>query len=172
MTSSGVEEYSLGVGGRNHMLLTVERTSVSATKQPTRPLGAEAEQELNITVVFTTVESTLAALKEAGSLASQLGARIVLVVPQVVPHPIPLDAPPVLVKSCENRFRVMASKSRVKTNVQIYLCRDRFDTLTSVLKPGSIVVLGGRKRWGMTKEERLGRRLQSAGYEVIFKKVA
>ena len=74
-----------------------------------------------------------------------------------------------LVEFNENRFRVMASKSSVETSVHIYLCRDRFETLASVLKPGSIVVLGGRKRWWPTKDERLARQLRRAGYEVIFK---
>jgi hypothetical protein len=115
------------------------------------------------------VESTLAALKEAGNLANSLGARIKLVVPQVVPYPLPLETPPVLVEFNENRFRVMASESPVETNVHIYLCRDRFETLTAALAPGSIVVLGGRKRWWPTKDEILARQLRRVGYEVLFK---
>ena len=39
----------------------------------------------------------------------------------------------------------------------------------SVLKPGSIVVVGGAKRWWPTKNEILARQLRRAGYEVIFK---
>ena len=84
-------------------------------------------------MVFTSVEATLAALKEAGNLANSLGARITLVVPQVVPYPLPLETPPVLVEFNENRFRVIASESPVETSVQIYLCRDPFETLTLVL---------------------------------------
>jgi hypothetical protein len=113
-------------------------------------------------------------LKEAGNLASSLGARIRLVVPQVVPYPLPLETPPVRAEFNENRFRVIASESPVETSVQIYLCRDRFEALSSALKPGSIVVLGGRKRWWSTrwvpsKDERLARQLRRAGYEVFFK---
>jgi hypothetical protein len=126
-------------------------------------------QRLNIAVVFTSVDSTLAALKEAGNLANSLGARITLVVPQVVPYPLPLESPPVPVLFNENRFRVLASRSPVETSVHTYLGRDRFQTLTSVLKAGSIVVLGGRKRWWPTKDETLARKLRRAGYEVLFK---
>jgi hypothetical protein len=151
------------------MSLAIEKVLRPAPGRPAQPTRVEADQQLNIAVVFTSVESTLAALKEAGSLANSLGARIKLVVPQVVPYPLPLETPPVLVEFNENRFRVMASQSPVETSVQIYLCRDRFQTLTAALTPGSIVVLGGRKRWWPTKDETLARQLRRAGYEVLFK---
>jgi hypothetical protein len=151
------------------MSLAIEKILMPATGHPAQPVREEADQQLKIVVVFTSVESTLAALKEAGNLANSLGARIELVVPQVVPHPLPLETPPVLVEFNENRFRVMASESPVETSVQIYLCRDRFETLTGALKPGSIVVLGGKKRWWPTKDETLARRLRRAGHEVLFK---
>ena len=152
------------------MSLAIEKILAPATGQPSRP-AEDIGQKLGIVVVFTSVNSTLAALKEAGNLANSLGARITLVVPQVVPYPLPLESPPVLVEFNENRFRVMASKSPVETSVQIYLCRDQFETLASVLKPGSIVVLGGKKRWWPTKDELLARQLRRAGYEVLFKEM-
>ena len=151
------------------MSLAIEKLLAPRTGRPTPPSGEEAEQKLNIAVVFTSVASTLAALKEAGNLASSLGARIKLVVPQVVPYPLPLETPPVRAEFNENRFRVITSESPVETSVQIYLCRDRFEALTSALKPGSIVVLGGKRRWWSTRDERLAWKLRRAGYEVLFK---
>lgn len=151
------------------MSLAIEKILRPATGHPTQPVREEADQKLNIAVVFTSAESTLAALKQAGNLANSLGARITLVVPQVVPHPLPLETPPVLVEFNENRFRVMASQSPVETSVQIYLCRDRLETLTAALAPGSIVIIGGRKRWWPTKDETLARQLRRSGYEVLFK---
>ena len=93
------------------MSLAIEKILAPATGHPARHAGDDADQKLNIAVVFTSVASTLTALKEAGNLASDLGARIMLVVPQVVPYPLPLDTPPVLIEFNENRFRVMASQS-------------------------------------------------------------
>ena len=151
------------------MSLAIEKLLVPRTGHPTRPIGEEADQKLNIAVVFTSVESTLAALKEAGNLANSLSARITLIVPQVVAYPLPLETPPVLVEFNENRLRVMASESPVETSVHIYLCRDQFETLASVLSPGSIVVLGGRKRWWPTREKRLASKLRRIGHEVVFK---
>jgi hypothetical protein len=152
------------------MSLAIEKILVPAKVRPVEPAIEEVDRKLNISVVFTSVKSTLAALKEAGSLASSLGARITLLVPQVVPYPLPLESPPVLVEFNENRFRVIASESLVETNVNIYLCRDKLQTLTSVLSRGSIVVLGGRKRrWWPSRDEILARELRHAGYEVLFK---
>jgi len=129
----------------------------------------ETVEKLNIAVVFTSVGATLAALREAGALANHLCARITLLVPQVVPYPLPLENPPASLEFLENRFRVMANEGPVETRVQICLCRERLAALKSVLKPGSIVVLGGPKRWWPTKNETLARQLRRAGYEVIFK---
>jgi hypothetical protein len=150
------------------MSLAIEKLLVPQVGHPTRPVGEVADQKLNIAVVFTSVESTLAALKEAGNLANSLGARITLVVPQVVPYPLPLETPPVLVEFSEHRFRVIASESPVETSVQIYLCRDRLEMLLATLCPNSLVVIGGRKKWWPTTERLTARRLRQAGHKVIF----
>ena len=118
------------------MSLASEKVPVRATGYPTRSLGDDADQRLKIAVLFTSVESTLAALKEAGDLANHLGAQITLVVPQVVPYPLPLEGPPVRVEFSERRFRVIASESPVETTVQIYLCRDRWAARPSRLPAG------------------------------------
>jgi hypothetical protein len=151
------------------MPLGLDKFLASAPGFPTAPAAERTDQRLNIAVVFTSVQATLAALKEAGNLANNLGARITLIVPEVVPYAVPLDTPPVLVEFNENRFRVIASESAVETSVRICLCRDRFVGLGSALNPGSIVVLGGPKRWWQTKNQRLASDLRRAGYEVIFK---
>jgi len=151
------------------MALALEKRLAPALGQPSRPVVAESDQNLNIAVVFTSVEPTLTALKEAGALATSLGARINLLVPQVVPYPLPLESPPVLLDFNEKRFKVIASESPVETNVLIYLCRDPFETLASVLDPGALVVVGGPKRWWPTREQILARRLRRAGHQVVFK---
>ncbi|MCU1336539.1 MAG: hypothetical protein JWO19_2120 [Bryobacterales bacterium] len=151
------------------MSLAIERHLTPAPGHPTQHAVEQQDLSLNIAVVFTSVESTLAALKEAGALAQSLGAQITLLVPQVVPYPLPLESPPVLIDFSEKRFHVIASQSSVETKVCIYLCRDRLEALKSVLRPGSIVVIGGRKRWWPTGEERLAHKLRKAGHEVFLK---
>ncbi len=153
--------------GKN-MRLALEKLVVPAIRRrmPARP--DVPEHRLNMAVVFTSTAATVAALKKAGALAESLSARITLVVPQIVPFPLPLESPPVLLEFSERRFRQIAEDSPVETTVQIYLCRDRNETLRAVLAPRSLVVVGGRRRWWHTAEQRLARQLRRAGHEVIF----
>jgi hypothetical protein len=148
----------------------LERILTPSVSRPPRLEPAETTSKLNVFVIFTSVDATLQALKEAGNLAHQLNGRIMLVAPQVVPYPLPLTSPPVLLDWNERRLRVIANQSAVETIVRIYLCRDRWQALEQVLRPHSVVVVGGRKRWWPTCESRLARRLRHAGHEVIFAK--
>ena len=149
------------------MLLALEKLLLPGSGVP-QP-SVETESRLNISVVFTSVTPTLAALKRAGELANQLGGHITLLVPQVVLYPLPLESPPVLLVWNERRFRVIANQSPVETMVRLYLCRDRHELVMSALKPQSLVVIGGRTRWWWaTAEERLARTLRRAGHEVVF----
>jgi hypothetical protein len=178
MTSSTIRLYARTEG--ENMSPALERIltlSVSrpprlepAEATPPRALHARREEVLNVFVIFTSVNATLHALKEAGNLADQLNGRIMLVAPQVVPYPLPLTSPPVLLDWNERRLRVIANQSAVETIVRIYLCRDRWQALEHVLGPHSVVVVGGRKRWWPTREGRLARRLRRAGHEVILTK--
>jgi hypothetical protein len=155
------------MGEPNHMAIATETLLTTLTGSP-EPRHTEASsKQLDITVLFTSVELTVAALRRAGELASRLNGRITLVVPQIVPYPAPLTSPPVLVEFNERRFRVLAAQSAVETSVQIYLCRDAAETLQSVLAPRSLVVIGVRRRWWPTAEQRLAARLRCAGHEVM-----
>src|ERR1022692_4381055 len=169
MTSPGHSAYPQSVEVENHMAIALEKRLLPATRLPQPPDTVETESKLSISVVFTSVEATLPALKEAGALASALGAHITLVVPQVVPYALPLSSPLVLLDWNERRLRVITDESRVETTVHLYLCRDRLQALLAALKPHSLVIVGGRKRWWWpSAEERLGRSLRHAGHEVIF----
>jgi hypothetical protein len=149
------------------MAFVLEKQVAPATGRPGLPRSGS--ERLDISVVFTSVDSTLAALRHAGALADRLAARITLLVPQIVPFPLPLTSPPVLIDWNEHRFRVIAEASAVETTVRLYLCRDRDETLEKVLALPSLVILGGRRRWWrFTAEKRLARKLERAGHEVVF----
>ena len=149
------------------MSLAFNRSLNPEVRRPEHALE-ERESGLSVAVVFTSVDATVAALKRAGTLAESLGAHITLVVPQVVPYALPLTSPPVLLEFQEKRFREIAAESPVDITVRLYLCRDDMEVLKKVLRPHSLVVVGGKKRFWPTPAKRLARRLQKAGHEVIF----
>jgi hypothetical protein len=156
------------MGAWKEMSLALEKALTPAVARPENPPAGETRHRLDVFVVFTSVDLTLQALKQAGALAERLDSRITLVVPQVVPFPLPLTSPPVLLEFNERRFSVLASQSPVETTVCIFLCRDRWEALQVALKPRSLVVIGGRKGWWPRPEKRLARQLRRAGHEVVL----
>jgi len=104
----------------------------------------------------------------AVGLASKLSARISLLAAHVVPYPLPLLDPAVRPEFLERSLLHLALSHDVETNVQIYLCRDSVETLNRVLPAGATVVIGGRKRWWRTAEQRLARALAHHGRSIFF----
>ena len=98
----------------------------------------------------------------------KLDASLKLLLPYEVPYALPLTRPAVPVEFLEGQLRALASKVPMGFAGHIYLCRDKNRTLHLILKPGSIVILGGRKRWWPTAEHRLARMLKKDGHHVIL----
>ena len=156
------------MGAQDAISLVYQTTLATRPGSPLELEGPERDRQLEIAVVFTSVMPTIRALKEAGLLAMQLNARINLIVAQVVPWPLQLTSPPVLLEFDEGRFRVIASRTGVHTDVSVYLCRARVRAITNVLRYGSLVMIGGRSRWWPTVEKRLAWKLRRAGHQVVF----
>ena len=157
--------------GRGDEFGLVYEIFVPASGHPEEVEDSRPGARLDVTVIFTSTPATVAALRRAAELAARLEARILLVVPQLVPFPLPLHQPPVPVEFNEARLREIAAASSMPTAVRIYLCRERITALRMALRPGSLVVVGGRKRWWPTAESRLARILRREGHEVIFTEI-
>jgi hypothetical protein len=130
-----------------------------------------ASGQLEVNVIFTRQQATAAALKAAAALALDLGACVWLQAPIVVPYALPLEKPLVPVGFTTDLLSSLVCEMKrpdLECTVHLHLCRDRFQTLTQVLKPNSLVVIAGRRRWYSTEESRLAKRLRSAGYQVLF----
>lgn len=127
--------------------------------------------DLEVNVIFTDDEGTLAALKAAGVLAHNLRPRINLLVFQTVPLAFPLTRPPVSIPFTEQRLLHLVSQNAqgsLHTAVYLYLCRDEKPALRQMLRPQSLVVIGSRRRWWRTKEQRLAERLRHDGHQVFL----
>lgn len=131
--------------------------------------GTSAEP-LEVNVIFTELEATAAALKAAESFARALGAQIRLRAALVVPLQLPLDRPQVSVEFLEQALRDLVNRTtagQLECTAHLYICRDSVDTLSEVVKPDSIVVIGVRKRWWPTATTRLARAFRANHGRVI-----
>lgn len=136
---------------------------------PTQPQAAkERERDLRVNVVFTGIEQTREALRAAAVLAADLHARIVILVPEVVPYPAPLDSASVPRAFLVRRLLTAVKESRIETSIRVCVCRDRRIALSATLPRRSIVVIGGRTRWWPTREQRLAAELSRQGHHVVF----
>jgi hypothetical protein len=132
---------------------------------PAQPRVSENSRQLDLQVIFTDLPKTAAALAKARSMARGLGARITLTVAQVVPYPLPLAAPDVPVEFTERALEPLAVED---TTVEIYLCRDRNETIRRSLPPDSLVIVGARKwLWWFSPDRSLARMLRRDGRRVL-----
>jgi hypothetical protein len=149
-------------------------TVYSTISENSRPAIAsyreETDPRLRLTVVYTTMEATLAALRTAADLAEGLGGQIELAAIQVVHHSLPLDQPPIPLTFFDASMRALVSEAALdadSVSIEICLCRDRRACLERLLPPHSVVVLGGKGTW-WSEERKLGHWLTSLGHHVIF----
>ena len=131
-------------------------------------IDRQTEKGLEVLVIFTDAPGTLAALQMADGLAQKLEAHIRLLMPYEVPYALPLTGPAVPVEFLEGQICNLAGKIRLEVAAHIYLCRDKRRTLELLLRPHSLIVLGGKKRWWPTSAQKLAQDLQKDGHDVIF----
>jgi len=148
----------------SHELIRLKYGSSSA-----QPDLSDSGRKLDLKVIFTDLPKTAAALATARSMAHGLSAHITLMAAQVVPYPLPLAAPDVPVEFTE---RILKSIAVEDTTVEIYLCRDRNETLRRVLPPDSLVIVGARKgrwwtSWLPSPERSLAKLLRHDGRRVL-----
>jgi hypothetical protein len=145
---------------------------LEAEEQLPDELPEGADRPLDIVVLHTSDTSTLRALKRAASLAAELSARVHLLAPRIVPYPLALETPQVPVSFTARKLQELASEADVDVSVEIILCRDLMTTLSIILKPQSLIVMGGRpSRWWsfgwLEHEYRLAQRLRKQGHQVL-----
>jgi hypothetical protein len=132
--------------------------------------GSEFDPHLRVTVIHTTSEGTLEALRLACGLAKDLGVRIAVLAIQLVPFRLSLEQPLVSTNFLRQRLSALAAKVGLgdeEVTLQIYLCRDERQALAKFLPPKSLVVVGGQRGW-WRPERRLEKWLARLHHQVIF----
>ena len=95
-----------------------------------------------ISLLFTDVAGTKAAVGAAGKLASGLELPMRLHVARVVPFHLPLESPAIPIGCVERDVARTLSALSWEIGIRIILCRDRNEAFSSSLGRGSRVIAG------------------------------
>jgi predicted porin len=101
-------------------------------------------------------------------LSKGMSARLVVVVAQVVPYPLPVDQPPEATEFIHRRFQSLVQELDGDAEIVVYLCRTPNDVVQAIPLDSTVVVGGRNGSVWLTREERLSRRLIRLGHHVVF----
>ena len=135
------------------------------------PSNLTSQVKMRVVVIATTPKRTVTALRTAAHLAADLGAQITLISIESVPWKFPLQAPPVSVSSLKRKLYGLIYEAGIlkkEVLIQLCLCRYPLESLRAILRPNSLVVLGGRNHWWSRRERDLKTFLMSFGHEVFL----
>ena len=149
-----------------HTLATTKTAAETDTSGP--PPGGKDARGQEVIVLFTTHAGTVAALKMASRLSANLGARPKVLMLYPVPYTLPLGRRALPEGFLENQVRALQRDFPEEISTDLHLCRHVRQGLREALLSHSLIVLGGRKRWWPTPEQRLAEFLHSSGHQVIF----
>jgi hypothetical protein len=127
-------------------------------------------RRLEVNVIFTTPRATALALKAAAAFAADLEACIRLRAVIAVPIGLPLESPQISIPFMQRTLTQLVTQldDRLNITIHLYVSRDRINTFVRVLRPNSLVMIGGRRRPWPTEESRTVRQLHSKGHRVVF----
>ncbi len=139
-------------------------TGPSEAQVPSKTLSKVAD----ISVIYTTADETLSALRAADELARPLKRPVRLIDFRVVQVGAPVEAPtgrsPIETNGLLDRVRAQG----LDLQVEVYVCRDVRCAITHVFMDHSLIVLGGRHHWWPTRTERLRQILERRGHFVLL----
>jgi hypothetical protein len=129
----------------------------------------DAATQTTMYVIATTLAGSRAALTAAIPLARGSGARLVVLVPHIVPYPIAVDGPVDSTAFASRQYRDLVRNLGGEAEVRLCCCRRVDDVISQTLRSRSTVVVGGPAgRWRASGAERWARRLTHLGHHVIF----
>jgi len=134
-----------GILGAEYSLIRVVESDGQSGVGP----WENADRPLDIVVLHTSDASTLRSLKTAASLAAELFGASASCRAAHCPVSSGAGNAAVPVSFTARKLQELASEAGVEVSVDIILCRDLMTTLSFILKPQSLIVMGEhRSRWG------------------------
>jgi hypothetical protein len=138
--------------------------------RPEMTLDPRSSPGPHLTVLGTTEEGTLAALRASSAIGQNLNARITLLKIETLPRHYPVDRCPAHADSLERSATQLVRESGLRpenVSVQVWLCRDEKKCLRRALDSHSVIMIGTKSRWWPTRERKLQKWLSKLGHYVI-----
>jgi hypothetical protein len=133
---------------------------------------SEPVGELEVVVPYTEWAVTAALLKRAETLTAGLNVKLKLIAVHAVPFPATFECPAAVHAHLVEQVMDLASRCPFPVDAQVVLARSRDEGFRYMLKPESTVLLGARKHFWRTAEERLAKTLVADGHKVALIHVA
>jgi hypothetical protein len=122
-----------------------------------------------VTVVHTSTEGTIAALRTAAGLAAGLGAELAFLWTEEIPVQFPLHDLPVSVELLERQVQKIVYLSGIRESqvlTQLLLCRNKYTSISHVLPAHSLVVVGKSPGW-WRQGRKIEKVLRASGHQVV-----
>ena len=136
-------------------------------------LGTDAfSGDLELVVPYTDPDLTRALLQKAAALTAGLQARISLVAVHSVPFPADFRCPTSTHAFLVEQLTELAAACPLPVSPLVVLARSREEGFRYALRQESTVLVGSRRRFWRTSEERLARTLVADGHKVALLHIA
>src|SRR5580658_1416400 len=135
------------------------------------PPAMEADSQcgpIEVVVPFTEWAVTEAVMNRAAAFTANLNASLMLIAVHTVPYPMPFGCPALVHARLVDQLIDLASRCPLPVNPQVVLARTCEEGFRHALKPESTVLLGTRRRFWKTSEERLAITLARDGHHVAL----
>src|ERR1700692_189156 len=119
---------------------------------------------IEIVVPFTEWAVTEAVMKRAAAFPASLNASLLLIAVHTVPYPLSFGCPALVHAHLVDQLIDLASRCPPPVNPQVVLARGCEEGFRHALRPESTVLLGTRRRFWKTSEERLAVALARDGH--------
>lgn len=121
---------------------------------------------LEVVVPYTRPEITARVVESAAALTAGLDVRLKFVAVYVAPYPTELRCPAAMERHLTARLTELAEHTTLPSRLHLVVSRDRNEGFREILRPGSVVLMGSRKRRWRTREEKLAGDLTRQGHHV------
>jgi hypothetical protein len=131
-------------------------------------LETSGSAELEIVVPYTEWSVTSAVLRRAVSLAAGLNVRIQLIAVHTSPYPTAVGCPALVHAHLVEQLVDLAAMCPIPVNPQVVLARYWDEGFRYAMKPSSTVLVGSRRHFWRTHEEKLAQALAREGHQVAL----